>query len=223
MSDSEEEGSGSKKMTRRDWDDPCWDHHFGMDDSSAGGPYTTRGRTDAVWKTLQAYGFKKSEDKKKAFDGLVPTACFEHFVRENVKKVGKILEDGQIEGNTVSELAKRIRSSHQIKYLEEPVQKAIDDEDDMELVTHALSTEDIRRDGSNDDKESGYYTDLFYSFCREAVEQSTCTWHCRVCKGCKDWRDWHCKGCNTCKYGSSIPCDKCNAKEYASWRRNCGW
>ena len=219
MSDSEEEGSGSRKMTRRDWEDPCWDHHFGMEDPSARGPYTSRGRTDAVWKTLQAYGFNKSADKKKAFDGLTPTPCFEYFVRENVKKVGKVLEDGQIEGNTVSELAERIRSSHQIKYLEEPVQKAIEEEDDMELVTHALSTGDIRRDGPNDDRESGYYTDLFYSFCREGVEQSTCTWHCRVCKGCNHWRDWHCKGCKTCKYGVSIPCDKCNAKEYASWQR----
>mmetsp|Transcript_26589 Transcript_26589/g.40209 ORF Transcript_26589/g.40209 Transcript_26589/m.40209 type:complete len:104 (+) Transcript_26589:46-357(+) len=72
MSDSEEEVGSSKKMTRRDWDDPCWDHHFGMDDSSAGGPYTTRGRTDAVWKTLQAYGFKKSEDKKKALMDWFP-------------------------------------------------------------------------------------------------------------------------------------------------------
>jgi len=225
MSDSEEEGSGSRKMTRRDWEDPCWDHHFGMEDPSARGPYTSRGRTDAVWKTLQAYGFKKSADKKKAFDGLTPTPCFEYFVRENVKKVGKVLEDGQIEGNTVSELAERIRSSHQIKYLDDSIQEKIEKEDDMELVTHALSTGDIRSrsDGPNDDRESGYYTDLFYSFCREAVEQSTCTWHCRVCKGCKDWRDWHCKGCNTCKYGSSIPCDKCNAKEYASWQRNCGW
>eukprot|EP00985_Skeletonema_marinoi_P008803 scaffold4022_cov84-Skeletonema_marinoi.AAC.1 len=188
-----------------------------MEDYSAGGSYT-RGRTDAVWKTLKAYGFKKSADKEEVFDGLAPTTCFEYFVRENIKKVGKMMEDGQIEGNTVSELAERIRNSHQIGYT--GFQKVIDEEDDMELVTRALSSEGIQRDGT---KESGYYTDLFYSFCREEVEQSTCTWHCRVCKGCKDWRDWHCKGCNTCKYGASIPCDKCNAKEYASWRRHAGW
>mmetsp|Transcript_26208 Transcript_26208/g.32307 ORF Transcript_26208/g.32307 Transcript_26208/m.32307 type:complete len:229 (-) Transcript_26208:90-776(-) len=228
MSDSEEEegrrGSSSRKMTRRDWDNPFWDHHFGMQDSSTRGPYTTRGRTDAVWKTLQAYGFKKSADKKKAFDGLIPTSCFEYFVRENVKEMGNILEDGQIEGNTVSELAKRIRSSHEIGYIDDSIQEKIEKEDEMELVTRALSTKGIQRDhGPNDDRESGYYTDLFYSFCREEVEQSTGTWHCRVCKGCKDWRDWHCKGCKTCKYGASIPCDKCNATEYASWRRQAGF
>lgn len=218
MSDCEEEDSSSIKMTRHDWEDPFWDHHFGMEDDSSRDPYTNRGRTEAVWKTLQAYGFKKSADKKEVFDGLSPSACFELFVRESVKDADNILEDGQIEGDTVSELAKRIRNSHDISYLDEPVQEAIKAEDDVELVMRALSG-DIQRDGPNDDGESLYYTGLFYSFCREEVEQSNCTWHCRVCKECKDWRDWHCKGCKTCKYGASIPCDKCNSREYASWQR----
>lgn len=57
--------------THYDWDDPCWDHHFGMDHENAGGPYGNRGRTEDVWKVLEHYGFKKAnmENVKKKKKG----------------------------------------------------------------------------------------------------------------------------------------------------------
>lgn len=115
----------------------------------------------------------------------------------------------------VRELAECIRDSDQVGYLDEENKNSIKSEDDMELVMRALSTTCIK-------KEDDYYSDLFFSFCNGDVEQGICTWHCRVCQGCKDWRDWHCKGCKECQYGSSIPCDKCNPEEYASWKRHSG-
>lgn len=51
--------------------------------------------------------------------------------------------------------------------------------------------------------------EMFYSFCRDEVEQENCTWHCNVCKECMDWREWHCDTCNKCTYGQSLPCDGC--------------
>lgn len=225
MSDTDEEVSSKRK--KYDWDDPCWDHHFGMDDHSASGPYSNQGRTDAVWKTLEAYGFRRSADKKSAFDGLTPTSCFEFFVRQSVNIPGKILEDGQIDGYQIPRLADKIRSSHHIGYLEGPTQTAIKAEDDMELVTRALSTNNIQKDDPAAPADSWdrrlYDTDLFYSFCRGDLEEEKCTWHCRVCKDCMDWRDWHCKGCKKCQYGASIPCEKCNPEEFAAWKSQTGY
>lgn len=51
----------------------------------------------------------------------------------------------------------------------------------------------------------------FYSFCYKAAEQESCTWHCSVCRTCRDWREWHCETCNRCTYGQSLPCDRCNS------------
>lgn len=86
---------GSRQRTKLDWDDQWgWDRHFGMEVRSARDPYTNRGRTDAVWKTLEAYGFRKSNEKGKTFDGLTPNPCFECFVRKSVKKDGNIRDDG---------------------------------------------------------------------------------------------------------------------------------
>ncbi len=50
-----------------------------------------------------------------------------------------------------------------------------------------------------------------YSFCFEAAVQESCTWHCRVCRQCRDWREWHCDTCNRCVYGVSMPCDRCGS------------
>ncbi len=52
----------------------------------------------------------------------------------------------------------------------------------------------------------------FYSFCRNAVEQDNCTWHCNACGVCRDWREWHCDQCNRCTYGVSLPCENCASK-----------
>ena len=54
----------------------------------------------------------------------------------------------------------------------------------------------------------------FYSFCRKNLEQVSCTWHCRKCGECVDWREWHCKGCDKCQYGVSFPCQKCEPRSY---------
>ena len=49
----------------------------------------------------------------------------------------------------------------------------------------------------------------FYSFCRGQWEQANCTWHCRDCGECNDWREWHCGKCKKCTYGVTIPCEGC--------------
>ncbi|EJK47769.1 hypothetical protein THAOC_33493 [Thalassiosira oceanica] len=117
--ESTESVEGANKKTKYDWEDPCWDHHFGMEDHSAGGSYSNKGRTAAVWRTLEAYGFRRSADKK-SFDGLKPSGCFEYFVRKNVRREENLAEDGQIVGYETPELAEKIRSSHHIGYLEGP-------------------------------------------------------------------------------------------------------
>lgn len=61
-------------------------------------------------------------------------------------------------------------------------------------------------------------TAYWYSFCWEAVVQDDCTWHCRICGTCRDWREWHCPRCNRCTYGVTLPCEHCGAKgRYADW------
>ena len=54
--------------------------------------------------------------------------------------------------------------------------------------------------------------EYWYSFCWQAVVQDSCTWHCDVCRECRDWREWHCDRCNQCTYGISLPCEHCGAK-----------
>lgn len=53
-------------------------------------------------------------------------------------------------------------------------------------------------------------SEVYYiSFCWKTIVQEDCTWHCEVCKTCRDWREWHCETCNRCSYGISLPCDGC--------------
>ena len=209
-----------------DWEDPCWDHHFGMECDNARKPYTAHDRTDAVLKIFQVYGFRPTSDGKK-FDGATPHPCFECFVRNAVRD-NNISKDGQLiavsylvplvvppyertlfKSLRVDDIAEQIRNSHHLKYLEEDVRRGILEKSDGDLVKEALSV-----DGLNGE--------LFYSFCRKgALEQDNCTWHCQICKVCQDWREWHCKGCNKCQYGASIPCSECNPNEYASWEKAC--
>ena len=49
----------------------------------------------------------------------------------------------------------------------------------------------------------------YYSFCWDTVAQEDCTWHCEICKTCRDWREWHCDNCNKCTYGITQPCAYC--------------
>ncbi|XP_063427082.1 uncharacterized protein LOC134710629 [Mytilus trossulus] len=65
----------------------------------------------------------------------------------------------------------------------------------------------------NAEKKDKSYRTLFYSFCRSEPEQCDCTWHCKVCKQCQDWRSWHCSNCNKCAYGiSNSICEYCGYK-----------
>jgi hypothetical protein len=50
----------------------------------------------------------------------------------------------------------------------------------------------------------------WYSFCWDEVVQDSCSWHCKVCRTCRDWREWHCESCNRCTYGVSLPCENCS-------------
>lgn len=52
----------------------------------------------------------------------------------------------------------------------------------------------------------------WFSFCWNEVVQDSQTWHCEVCKQCRDWREWHCDRCNKCTYGVSLPCEHCGRK-----------
>ena len=53
----------------------------------------------------------------------------------------------------------------------------------------------------------------WYSFCWNSVVEDSCTWHCQVCRQCRDWREWHCKNCNKCTYGVTMPCEHCGSDE----------
>ena len=52
----------------------------------------------------------------------------------------------------------------------------------------------------------------WYSFCWDEVVQDDCTWHCKICGECRDWREWHCDNCNKCTYGVTLPCEHCGKK-----------
>jgi hypothetical protein len=52
----------------------------------------------------------------------------------------------------------------------------------------------------------------WFSFCLQEVVQENDSWHCNICKSCRDWREWHCKKCNKCTYGVSLPCENCGSK-----------
>ena len=49
----------------------------------------------------------------------------------------------------------------------------------------------------------------WYSFCWKEVVHGGCSWHCKECHKCRDWREWHCDVCGRCSYGISLPCDGC--------------
>ena len=49
----------------------------------------------------------------------------------------------------------------------------------------------------------------WFSFCWNNVAQEGDSWHCEICKQCRDWREWHCDNCNKCTYGITLPCEHC--------------
>ncbi len=54
--------------------------------------------------------------------------------------------------------------------------------------------------------------EYYFSFCWQGVAQESTTWHCEVCRTCRDWREWHCPDCNKCTYGVTLPCENCSRK-----------
>ena len=58
--------------------------------------------------------------------------------------------------------------------------------------------------------------EYWYSFCWETVVQEGDTWHCAVCRTCRDWTEWHCPRCNRCTYGQSLPCEGCGGRSELS-------
>lgn len=50
----------------------------------------------------------------------------------------------------------------------------------------------------------------WFSFCWNDIVQDNCSWHCDICRTCRDWREWHCDQCNRCTYGVSLPCEHCS-------------
>ncbi|KAK1059440.1 hypothetical protein LTR33_013153 [Friedmanniomyces endolithicus] len=71
------------------------------------------------------------------------------------------------------------------------------------LIKYALFEE-----CEGDDETSGWRT-WYWSFCRKGWDEPECTWHCKICKECMDWREWHCGRCKKCTYEVTIPCERC--------------
>ena len=63
------------------------------------------GRTDAVWKSLGAYGFSRPSSNK-FVDDVVPHPCFENFVRKKVKNPDNIASNGEVISYGVASLAR---------------------------------------------------------------------------------------------------------------------
>eukprot|EP00040_Diaphanoeca_grandis_P012598 m.63823 g.63823 ORF g.63823 m.63823 type:complete len:205 (-) comp23344_c0_seq1:218-832(-) len=172
-------------------------------DETASKPYTNRGRNEGVWRVLEYYGFVRENVERSrtnvSSDCIHP--CFEMEVRWRVRSGD---EDADMFGS-VTAFAERIRESE--NYTPEG---AFDNPDsgsqrqrDAALVKAALSF--YGSIGSDSD---------YWSFCRDQFEQGSCTWHCRKCEKCVDWREWHCKTCNKCQEGVSIPCEQCEPELY---------
>lgn len=122
-----------------------------------------------------------------------PGPCFESYARAAIKNGDKLV--------TLDEIANHSRNSDCYGYLEEET-KQLDDR----ALAKAMLTQKER-----------YY----YSFCFSSLQQTDCTWHCKRCGDCVDWREWHCKGCDKCQYGVTIPCSKCTPEAYAARMDNC--
>lgn len=148
-------------------------------------PYSMRGRTPDVLDALEYYGFADLDKE----ESLKPHPCFEYMIRKECKKARSRGVDADIP--TIETLAMCIRGSY--TYEDIGKEDSDKDESDEEFILRLISA------------NGGMY---YYSACSGQVMQSHCTWHCRVCKKCDDWREWHCGGCNKCQYGISIPCQE---------------
>ena len=122
---------------------------------------------------LEAYGFSELDPKK---SDTMPHPCFEKVVRHYVKK-GYIDENNELEGDSIEELAKRIRENEVWTY-EEKYQKTLDTkykDNNKKLVHDSLSYPGC---------DIGSCEEYYWSFCRDYFVQGSCTWHCRTCGKC---------------------------------------
>ena len=163
-------------------------------------PFLARSRPIEVSRVLEFYGFDDIDDTA----SKRPHCCFEHYVRTEIRKDKKRKKSdnentNELKWQSVSSLAARIRLSDNYIYVSEDTKEM----SDADLVKNCLSND----------------TEFYWSFCRDSLEQSDCTWHCKACHACADWREWHCKGCRRCQYGVSMPCEKCQSLLYAERRK----
>lgn len=188
-----------------------------MMDPTAGEPYTSRGRSEGVWKILTAYGFCRTLDAKgrSSFDGgPIPHPCFEYAAREECYKgkprQGRVSPNGEMYKWTISHIAQEIRMS-----LYRNINNDISElktMDDATLVRDALSV------GGLEFLCAGNQESYFYSFCCNRLENQSEFWHCRICRQCASWHHtWHCKCCDKCQYNSkspSITCQTCSPNDF---------
>ena len=62
-------------------------------------------------------------------------------------------------------------------------------------------------------EECGKAEEHSYSFCFASAVEESGSWHCRICRRCRDWREWHGDTCNRCTYGVSLPCERCGQSD----------
>lgn len=201
--------SGSDTVSDEDFEG--FDVNEGREDYTAGNPFIKRGRNDNVWRVLEFYGFSREDvEAKNPVESIHP--CFEARVRKEVKK-NKDKTRSDLFGS-IESFANGIRKSHHYEYIDDETKKIYDDpaqgpkeKRDAALVKAVLSY-------GHNSLDYGYW-----SFCAGwsgdgELVQGSCTWHCRKCGTCADWRKWHCKTCDKCQYGVSIPCEKCQPDRY---------
>ena len=170
-----------------DWDDPTTSFKDHLDVSRQS--FDARRRSPILKEILEGFGLDCSVDAVEA----VPHPCFEGHLKKLLKSAKKRKSGEDVKSNIPSTefLAGEIRSDGNYLFLSEEAQGY----SDYELLKRCVSL-----DGCDE---------YFYSMCRGNLEQSACTWHCKRCGQCRDWRTWHCKQCDVCNYGQSFPCPKC--------------
>ena len=174
-------------------DREMWGLHeseFKREDYTAGEPFSSRGRNGDFWATLEAMGWGLADALRDGTLRLQP--CFEAHLRKACKAranpaLKRSLADLDIEGMVAD--GRR----------DETFGRFFSDMSDEQIV-YSLFTY-----GPHDS-----HCDIFWSFCRNEFEQRACTWHCRKCGICQDWREWHCSGCDKCSYGQTFPCQTCD-------------
>jgi len=173
------------------------DVNEGCDDPTAGEPYTDRRRTDAVKRALCKYTDRQLGEGQNDWS---PNPCFEMFVRDKIRSG----EEDFLP--SAKDFADRIRASDLY-----PHEFELHDLDDRKLAAFCVGDSSIC---------NGCW-DAYWSWCDNMLMQNSCTWHCRKCRSCQDWREWHCKTCNQCVYGVSFPCQTCRPLDFAKRMLNC--